>query len=414
MRLTQVQKLFDKILMFLLVFSGGGLLFIYNRNSLSVFLLILSLIILIFMGRKIKKSIFNSSFFTLCCMSFLIILNFLTVPSSQKVLQYGFILLNVTSCVVIITHLKNNRDNKYFLRTIRFILKIVMYHSLLNFLAYFAVKNSLSPLVSDTHNVSTFYYLFYYEPVKHAFNLFGVELIRNQGWFWEPGVLQAYLNILLYLEGFVFKRKNTTLLLIVLAIFSTYSTTGILIMLILLFFIFQSSLKKNPVLALLVVCLILPVYFVAKKNVEQKVEGEKSSSFQKRYLDLIQPTAIAIKNPITGIGLDREHFQRYRSEFLMEDDFGKIIEESTGYERQAEFTEKGSSNSVTFLIATMGFPVSLFLLYCLLKQQLFKHKKSIFMIVILVSILSEPLLFRPFFLILILSGMMSFFNKFTK
>lgn len=414
MRLTQTHKLFDKILLFLLVFSGGGLLFVYNRNPLSVFLLLLSLFILFFMGRKIKKFIFNASFFTLVCLSFLVILNFFTVPFSQNLLQYGFILLNVTSCVVIITHLKNNRDDKYFLRTIRFILKIVMYHSLLNFFAYFAVKNSLSPLVSDTHNVSTFYYLFYYEPVKHAFNLFGFELVRNQGWFWEPGVLQVYLNILLYLEGFVFKRKNITIVFVILAIISTYSTTGILIMLILLLFIFQSSIKKNPVLALLVVCLILPVYFVAKTNIEQKVEGETSSSFQKRYLDLIQPTAIAIKNPITGVGLDREHFQRYRSEFLMEDDFGKIIEESTGYERQADFTEKGSSNSVTYLMAAMGFPVSLFLLYCLFKQQLFKHKRGIFMMIVLVSVFSEPLLLRPFFLLLIISGMMSIFSRFTK
>ena len=68
--------------------------------------------------------------------------------------------------------------------------------------------------------MSTFYYLFYFEPVKHAFFSFlGLELIRNQGWFWEPGVLQVYLNILLYLEGFIFKRKKVTLFLIVIAIF---------------------------------------------------------------------------------------------------------------------------------------------------------------------------------------------------
>ena len=63
--------------------------------------------------------------------------------------------------------------------------------------------------------MSTFYYLFYFEPVKHAFSFLGLELIRNQGWFWEPGVLQVYLNILLYLEGFIFKRKKVTLFLIV-------------------------------------------------------------------------------------------------------------------------------------------------------------------------------------------------------
>lgn len=414
MRLTQTHKLFDKILMFLLVFSGGGLLFVYNRNPLSVFLLILSLFILIFMGRKIKKSIFNSSLFTLCCMSFLVILNFFTVPASQEVLQYGFILLNVTSCVVIITHLKNNRDDKYFLRTIRFILKIVMYHSLLNFFAYFAVQNSLTPLISETHNVSTFNYLFFYEPEKHAFNFFGLELVRNQGWFWEPGVLQTFLNLLLYLEGCVFKRNKLIISLIVFTIFTTYSTTGILIMMMILFFIFKSSIKKNPILVILAISLSFPFYYVAKTNIEQKVEGEKSSSFQKRYLDLLQPIAIATKYPITGIGLDREFFQKYRSEFQMEDNFGSIIQETTGYERQSESTEKGSSNSLTYLMAAMGFPVSFFLFYCLLKQKLFTYRKGIFMTIILVSVFSEPFLLRPFFLILIVSGMMSIFSRFTK
>ena len=414
MRLSQTHILFDRLLLLLLVFSGGGLLFVYNRNPLSVFLLVLALFVVIFMGKKIKKSIFNSSFFALSFMSFLVIINYLIAPASQKLLQYGFILLNVTSCVVILTHLRNNRTYNYFLKSIRFILLVVLYHSLFNFFAYFLVKNSLTELVSETHTVSTFYYLFYFEPVKHAFNFLGLELIRNQGWFWEPGILQVYLNILLYLEGFIFKRKKVTLFLIVIAIFSTYSTTGILIMLTLLFFMFKSTIRRNPIMAILLISLILPVYFIAKTNVERKVEGEKSSSFQKRYLDLIQPTAIAFKHPLTGVGLDREHFQRYRSEFLMDDNFGSFIEKSTGYERQAESTEKGSSNSITYLMAAMGFPISIFLIYCLFKQKLFTHKKEIFMLVVIISILSEPLLLRPFFLILILSGMMSFFNKFIK
>jgi len=96
------------------------------------------------------------------------------------------------------------------------------------------------------------------------------------------------------------------------------------------------------------------------------------------------------------------------------DDFGSFIEESTGYERRAESTEKGSSNSITYLMAAMGFPISIFLIYCLFKQKLFNHKKGIFITIVIISILSEPLLLRPFFLILILSGMMSFFNKFIK
>ena len=97
----------------------------------------------------------------------------------------------------------------------------------------------------------------------------------------------------------------------------------------------------------------------------------------------------------------------------MEDNFGKIIETSIGLERIAQSTEKGSSNSLTYLMAAMGFPGALFLFYCLFKQNLFMKRKGMFMTIIIISLFSEPLLLRPFFLILITSGMMSIFNKYT-
>ena len=185
-------------------------------------------------------------------------------------------------------------------------------------------------------------------------------------------------------------------------------------MIIVLFFIFMKSIKRNPLLILFAISLSFPLYYVAKVNIEDKTIGEQSSSFQKRYLDLVQPLAIASEYPITGVGLDREYFQKLRSKFQMEDDFGKILQQSTGLERIAQSTEKGSSNSLTYLMAAIGFPSAFFLFYCLLKQSLFTKRKGIFMTIIIISLFSEPLLLRPFFLILIVSGMVSFFNKFTK
>ena len=89
-------------------------------------------------------------------------------------------------------------------------------------------------------------------------------------------------------------------------------------------------------------------------------------------------------------------------------------QQQIGIELKSKVTEKGSSNSVTFLMAAMGFPVAFFLFYCLLKQELFTKRKGIFMTIIIISIFSEPLLLRPFFLIFIVSGMISIFNKYTK
>ena len=235
--------------------------------------------------------------------------------------------------------------------------------------------------------------------------------MRNQGWFWEPGINQIYLNILLYLEGFVFKKNKKIIVLIVLAILTTYSTTGIIIMIVLLFFMFQKLIKKSPILMLLAFSTLIPFYYIAKTNVEEKIE---TFSFQKRYFDLIQTISIAKDYPITGIGLDDTYFIEFRSNYFIDNNFRESFENSISLELKGKSTDKGSTNSVTFLMAAMGLPIALFLLFCLFKQQLFVQRKGLFMIIVIVSVISEPLLLRPFFLILIVSGMMSFFRRFTK
>ena len=141
MKISRIQNFFDTLLITLLVFSGGSLLFKFYRNELSIILLLVALFNLFFMGNKIKKSIFNTSIFTLVIFLFLIILNYIVAPGSQKFLKYGFHMLNITSCVLILTHFKNSRSSDYFLGIIRNILKIILYFSILNFLAYFVVYN---------------------------------------------------------------------------------------------------------------------------------------------------------------------------------------------------------------------------------------------------------------------------------
>ncbi len=361
------------------------------------------------MGKKLKRSVFNASLFTLLVFSALILLNYTFAPGSQKFLKYGFHLMNITSCIFILIHFNNSRSSEYFLSRIRYILRIVLYFSIVNFLVYFFIKGSLTPAYGGWNNgyvADTFNFLFFYNPEKHAFNFFGFQLVRNQGWFWEPGVNQVYLNILLYLEGFVFKRGKWIIPLIVFAIITTYSTTGILIMMIVLVFIFLKSIKRNPILYLILGFIIAyPLFRVAQSNFEHKT-NENASSMNKRIFDLVQPLAIAIDHPITGVGLDIEHFQKYRAEYFLDFETQNLL--------TVQHTEKGSTNSITFLIAATGFPVALFLLYALFKQNLFTYRKGVFMTVIVISVLSEPLLLRPFFLILIVSGMFVFFRRFTK
>jgi len=412
MRITAKHKFFDTILLFLLVFSSGGLLFAFHRNLFSVILFSLSIFSLLFMGKKLSKTVFNNSLFTFLLFCFIIIFNYVYSPGNQSYIKYAFHLLNVTSCVFIVTHFSSNRDSSYFLQRMKWILRISLYYSICNFLFYILVKNSLTQIIFNTDKVLyTFNHIFFYNPVRSSFNVLGIDFVRNQGWFWEPGINQIYLNILLYLEGFVFKRNKWIILLTVFAIFTTYSTTGIIIMMIVLFFIFISSIKQNPILIFLAIIMLFPFYLIVKSNIEEKLD---TYSFQKRYFDLIQTISITKDYPLTGIGLDDIYFSEFRSNHFINDNFLNSFEESTNLELRAKSTDKGSSNSVTYLILSTGIPISFFLIYCLFRQVLFKHRKWIFMTVIFISVFSEPLLLRPFFLMLIVSGMMSFFSKFTK
>ena len=83
-------------------------------------------------------------------------------------------------------------------------------------------------LTSEYHDSNTYNYLFYYS-VKDgsAINLFGLDIHRNAGIFWEPGILQIYLNILFFLEVSVFKRNKSLLALIIIGILS-YSSNKII------------------------------------------------------------------------------------------------------------------------------------------------------------------------------------------
>jgi len=412
MRLLSKHKLFDTILLLLLVFSTGGLLFAFHRNLFSIILFCTSLFSLFFMGKRIKKSVFNTSLFSLMFFCFIICLNYIYSLGNQSYIKYGFHLLNISSCVFILTHFINNRDTSYFLNRLRWVLRLILYYSICNFLFYLLVKNNLSQITYNTDKIiHTFNHIFFYNPERSAFNLLGLEFVRNQGWFWEPGINQIYLNILLYLEGLVFKRNKWIILLTVFAIFTTYSTTGIIIMMIILLYIFKSSIKQNPILIFLAVSVAVPFYFIAKSNVEEKLE---TSSFQKRYFDLIQTISITKDYPLTGIGLDDRFFSDFRSSHFINNNLLNSFEESTSLELRAKSTDKGSSNSITYLMVAMGIPISSFLLYCLFRQTLFPNRKRIIMMIVFISVFTEPLLLRPFFLILIVSGMMSFFSRFTK
>ena len=177
------------------------------------------------------------------------------------------------------------------------------------------------------------------------------------------------------------------------------------------FFYFKSSFKNKKVLAPILIILLIPIYLVLSTNVKEKISGEREASFQKRMFDFTQPFFIALDYPLTGIGLDLVQFQKKRQEFYISSNRLQSINSSLGVQAKFETTEKGSSNSIMFLLACTGFPTTIILLYMFYKQKIINSKRNIWLILLTLSVISEPLLLRPFFFLFIISGFVNIFTK---
>jgi len=410
MKVTYFYKITDIILISLLILSSGGLLFVFNRNICYAIFLGALLLAVLFSKDKLKTREVYSALLTSFTILFLFYLNYIFAISTQTINKYAYYFTVCTVSILTLLYFRNNKKKDIFINRLYFVLKIVLFHAGLNFFAYFFIKNNLSTISSINNDYETFFNIFFYVPKKCLVSVFGLEFCRNQGLFWEPGILQAFLNILFFIEAFIIKKSKALLIIIGFVLLTTYSTTGLSILLLQGIVYIHNEFKKNK-LFLFIVAVLIPIYLVLQVNVEEKVQGEKEASFQKRFFDLTQPFYIALENPITGIGLDSEQFQKLREEFYFTSSTLDYIHNQTGLGLKVSVTDKGSSNSIMFLLAATGFPTAILFIYMLFKQQIIKDKRWLWMIIIIISVMSEPLLLRPFFFIFIVSGFMSFYQK---
>ena len=410
-----MRNFIDKVLLFVLVLSGGGILFVLNRNSSYWMFFCLLVISFLFFGNKLKKNIVNILVLTFLSCLGIFFLNYFFAIAEQSLLKYLFFMLMSVISILIIADFKNNDNESSLVYSLHSVLKIFLFHGVVSFFMYFFINQSLFELSNNTSHYSceTFYYLFYYLPEINTINISGFEFCRNQGFFWEPGVFQVFLNILFFIEAFIIKRSNKLLLLTAFVILTTYSTTGLFLLLIQVIVLATENHKSKIISIPLIVLLIIPIYTVFNLNVEDKMHGARETSFQIRLFDLVQPFAIALEHPLTGIGLDRDQFVKYRFNYFISMNFLTNINENLSLKLKKNSTYQGSTNSLMFLLAGTGFPTTILLLYMFFKQQIIKDKKWLWMTIMLISIMSSPLLFRPFFFIFIISGFMHIFHKIT-
>ena len=405
-------RVLNNIIMFMLVSSTGGLLFVFNRNFAFLALASIIIISLFYLRIRIKQSTYYSSFLALLVIGILFAINYVFAINPQSLTKYIFFGITIFTTVLVLFYYNNQSNRDVFIDSLYFILKLILIHSVFNFFAYFVFKDNLLLITSEYHESLTYNYLFYYSPKEGSIiNLFGIDINRNAGMFWEAGILQIYLNILFFLEISIFKKNKKLLALIIFAVLTTYSTTGLLLLILQIIYFAHKELKSNIKMLLLIV-LMAPLYVFFNANMNAKIYGEGESSFQKRLFDFTQPIFIAIENPLTGVGLDLDRFQEVREEFYINSDLNSSLNQ-IGIEQKVETTSKGSTNSVMYMLAGMGFPTAFLFIYMFMKQQIITNHRLMWFILTFISVMSEPLLFRPFFFMFIVSGFIHTFHRIT-
>jgi hypothetical protein len=275
-----------------------------------------------------------------------------------------------------------------FNRTFSLIMWAFLVHGFLGFLfANLFFDSFVSVDQADFEYIHTLFGVFF------ATDSLSLGFHRSQSLFWEPGVYQIYLNAFMFYVCF-WKQKTAMVPIILFAIASTFSTTGLVLAVFqMAIFLFK---KLNLSLSGLIWFFISIVFLVSflqltSNNLEDKISGDNKGSSWARQFDAINGIQVLLNNPL-GIGFSPLKYQDiakqnpYRIETLLN-------------------TDRGQTNGLVELFYSTGFIFGFIFIYYLTKQRVFNRNQWVFNIVILVCMLSEPLVFSPFFFFFVMSGM---------
>jgi hypothetical protein len=387
----------EKLYLFLLVLLTGTVYAALGNTAI----LLASVIVLFVLYLKNPKATYNvnllGSYIVLSClMVFILLFHFLIVPVVNNPLPYIGLSIRFTSVGLFYVYIKSKQINLSIL--LQGVLKLIALHAFISFILSFFVGGFLISVQTEGFNTNTFGYLFFY---NSSFQLLGLNLYRNQGLFWEPGILQLYMNILFFISSFIIPNKKLQFLTAFL-IFTTYSTTGIGILLLQLFVVLfsaKASIIQKILITLGLAVIMLPLFVL---NYTQKLNNDDGdsdiTSSSLRIYDLLEGVQITRQYPLTGIGLSQEAYVAFKKA-------NSSLTNNYSQEFSDKVSERRSSNSILFFLTRFGIPVSLFWFFMLYKQDFIWQKSGLFFIIVMVENFSEPLLIEPFFLLFAASGL---------
>ena len=381
MNIKNKNILFKFTLLSLIFISGGVQVFSIAFSTLIPTLLL----IILYIKNKIFK--IHGAIIPVMFFSFIYLLYAVIIANDMEDIQFVFFRsVRFIMAILLLNFIYLKKIN--FIDELHSVLYWITIHGLINFVVVILFFQYLTKIPET--NTYSFLLFFGTENLGHLFS-------RSQGIFWEPGVLQVYLNIFLFINLFLAKKVNIRLVTIILiSVFLTLSTTGIVVSFLLIFYYYIISIKfklKNILLAILFLPLIIGLLNLAINQAEEKISGEKSGSFLARNYDTLTGFNLAINNP-WGIGFSTIKYQ----EVARKDLFNLM----PGLE-----TDRANTNSIATLFYSTGILWGFIILYFMYKQSLFIKHKTLFYVSMFLFLFTEPLLYTPIFILILLSGTVS-------
>lgn len=390
-KITYFKNYLYTSIIFLLVISAGGMHFAIARLPLTFALLFLFPSYIFIFHQTFKFTKLIKAIIVLCIFIVILVVNYVCAIQGQRLNTYLYMALTIIIAFFANLSIQNNNFSKSFLAT----LYLIEIHAVLSFVFSIFFEEFLQSFFLHGDNLyQTFHYIFFYRIETNQVTFYGLNFIRNCGLFWEPGILQIFLNLLLYIQLFEQRTSLVKILITILLIITTYSTTGYIIMLLLLAYKYKSvtSIKNFPYLFLIAIPIIMLFYPIISFHIGNKAFGENVMSTYVRVFDAIQSIIIIGDYPLTGIGITWEVYEKLQLSY--KNVFGIVMIDATG-----------NTNSILSTIVLLGIPTGLLFILALYRQELIaKKNKIIIFIVLFISLSSEPLLLRPFFMFLIFNG----------
>lgn len=381
----RIESVVKEMLCFALFLSFGSVFAVFFPYQIEMLIMLLTFAVMIIS----KNYIIRVELLKVVVISYVILIASMFLTNSSFA-DYQILFVRIPLTLLIVTAFGN--DYKEIAKYIVFTLWLIMFLALVNFILTMIIP-SLFYLVEleDGYRTLTVGYIF---NMLAEQSIMGIELVRNQSIFWEPGILQIVANILVYYIIIDQNKPISQALLPVFIILTTVSTTGFIILGFLLFVKFKSgfSLKGKGLARTLVMILVIGAFIpILYGEIVHKFTGEAKTSSTLRMFDLYMGMSVAFNHPITGIGMNVEK---------MIEMTGSNTIQIAGEDLQSD---RGNTNSIILILVKLGFPVTIIALWGMYKQTLF-DQRFCFFVVLFLSLSSEPLYTSYIVLILIMSS----------